>query len=499
MLAAGAWAIRCSLTGMMALDELYTTTLIGTPSFAHMVDGALRGVDGNPPLYLSLAWALTHFSSIAPEAILRVANLAILTATALMLTDIGRRIADALSVAVALALLCLINGEVVYALLEIRTYALYLCLVTASFWATLAVVDRPSKRRTARLAIIGMLAALSHSFGGFYVIATISAATLTCWTGRSRDRTLALGLAALPATITTLAWISASFATQKAVATPYGWIPRPTLATLSEALTGSLQLTLLTLLALAWFAACGYVSPLFAGWRRKVAQSEDAILFLILAAYAALTIAGWFGSQLITPFFVERYFIPNVLIGAVLLIYAVAAVRRLAPPRLFAIVVPVCLLAGLAAVATGTSPTAGQTPCLTADGQFLEDGIDGDLPIVIESPHAWLPRSRYAPGRTAVYPLDWDGVLNHPYRARNNAMDFHIMEILKAWAPPGSALATDLLPTDALLARYPRFLLLDETYRGWFDELRAATPLSATLLRQSAGCRLWQIDVGPRP
>ncbi len=499
MLAAAGWAVWRSLGRMMALDELYTATLIQAPSLAHMVDGAMRGVDGNPPLYLPLAWLLTHALPFSPERSLGAFNLLALAATAGMLFRIGRRFADPFSVVVALCLLCALDGTVVYALLEIRTYALYLCLVTATLWATLAVVDRPSARRTAALASIGAGATLSHSFAGFYVVATIGAAILVSLLVGDRRRATVLGLAVLPAAVATLGWISLSFATQVAVATPYGWIPRPSPSQLAEAVTGSGRLTRLLLIGLAVLAARGRVMPWLAAWRDTIARRDRAIPICVVVAYVALTCAGWVGSQVITPFFVGRYFIPNLAAAALVIILAVAAIRRIAPARVVLAAGALSVLAGLGAVATATSGTVKLTPCLADNGSFLEDGVDGDLPLVIESPHAWLPRDRYAPGRRALYPLDWDVVLNHPHRARNNAMDYHIMEILKDWAPTGSALASNLQTTDAILARYPRFLLLDEHDRAWFSELRAARPLSATLVRQSPDCRLWDVETAPQP
>lgn len=497
ILTAAAWAIWCSLGRMMALDELYTTTLIRAPSFTHMVDGAVRGVDGNPPLYLSLGWLLVHALPLAPEVLLRPLNLALLAATAVMLTRIGRRVADGPSVAISLLLLCALDDAIISALLEIRTYAFYLCLVTCTLWATLAVVDRPLAGRTAGLAAIGCLAALAHSFGGFYVAATILPAALVCLVSRDRSRTTALGLAALPAIVTTVVWVLISFNRQLSVATPYGWIGRPTFAALFETLTGSAALTLVGLFALAWLSVHQPMAPQLTAGRQTAVQRDRAILVVVSVAFAALTVAGWTGSQVITPFFVGRYFIPNAVSAAVVLFFGVAAVRSHAPPRLFAGAAALCTLAGLLTVATGSDPS--MVACLDQSGLFLEDGVSSDLPIVTESPHAWLPRSQYAPGRTTLYPLDWDVVLNHPYRSRHNAMDFHIMEILKAWAPPGSALADNLLPTGVLLSQYSRFLLLDDTYRSWFSELRDTRPLSATLLRQAPGCRLWDVTVLPQP
>ena len=54
---------------------------------------------------------------------------------------------------------------------------------------------------------------------------------------------MALALAAVPTAVTLAVWIAVALPAQKAVASPYGWIPRPDLAVLLDALTGSVLLT----------------------------------------------------------------------------------------------------------------------------------------------------------------------------------------------------------------------------------------------------------------
>ena len=495
LFAAASWRISQAAGHRLWLDELYTTTLIDTPGLAHVWDGALRGVDGNPPLYLSLAWLLTHRLPVAPEQALRLVNLVVLAAAALLLYRIARRFADPLSAATGLTLLCGVDGLVGYALLEVRTYALYLALVVATLWATLRLVDRPSRRRVVALAGIGVAATLAHSFGGFYVLATLGSAGIVAWTGRDgrRLRALAAG-AALPALALGL-WIKASLAAQLAVATPYGWIPVPDGLDLLDALGGSWPLTLLLLLGLACFVFGHRPSAgAFARWCRT--RPDLATLGVALAGFAALTGAGWLGSQVITPFFVGRYFIPNAAAAGLALAAGLAALRQGAGRGLFALAVAICLLLGLAklAVDPGTDPRA--IPCSDASGNFLEAGLAGsNLPVIAESPHAWLPRARYAPDQVTLYPLDWQVVLRFPFRARNNAMDFHIMEILKGWAPPGAPLSVRLLTTEEILARHRHILVLDEAARSWFTRLKAIAPVSARLLRDGPGCRLWDVTL----
>lgn len=495
MLVAAGWSIRQAAGDRLWLDELYTTTLIDAPSLRHVWDGALRGVDGNPPLYLSLCWLLMQAVPGAPEQALRPFNLALLTVGGVLLYRVGRRLAEPTSVVAGLMVLCGTDGMVGYALLEVRTYALYLTLVVATLWATLRAVERPSLARLAALAGIGVLATLAHSFGGFYALATVGAGALVALVDRDRPLALALAAAAAPAAVTLATWIYLSLGAQLAVATPYGWIPVPDAEDLLMTLTGSLLLTPLLAVGLA----CAWVGrpPSLAALARCCAERRGpAVICTALFGFAALTVAGWVGSQLITPFFVPRYFIPNVIVAALLLIPGIAALRRGVDRRLFALAVAVCAVLGVGRIAAGPGTAQGAIPCRDAAGRFLEEGLaDDGLPVVAESPHAWLPRARYAARQATLYPLDWDVVLRYPLRARNNAMDFHIMEILRDWAAPGTALATRVLTTEDILARHRHLLVLDEDARSWLQRLGTVHPLTARLLRHGPGCRLWDVTL----
>lgn len=502
MLAAAAWRIELSFGRMLWLDELYTTTLIGAPDLGRLWDAALRGVDGNPPLYMSLAWLLAPAAHAEPERILRSANLALMAATAVLMYRLGRRLAAPASVAAALALLPAVDGTVGFALLEVRTYALYLFLVTATLWAALRVVDRPLPGRAALLSAVAVLATLAHSFGGFYALAAIGAASLACLaSGRepSRRRAAAtLVVAAVPAAVALAGWVAVSLPAQMAVATPYSWIPQPGIVELLQALTGS-GLTSLVILASA--AVCLPFAAVRAPqmFRRLCARHPRADILALhaaMAAYAALTLAGWLGSQVITPFFVPRYFGPNLLIAALVIVQVAEAVRRQIGPSLAAAAVVGCGLLGMYSLAQ--LDARNMIPCRDAGGRFLEEDAARDgTPVIVASPHAWFPRARYAPAQATLFPLDWDVVVDRPYQARNNAVDYHIMDILRGWAPTGSALATEIVPTADLMARHRRFLVLDEAGRSWFDELRGRRAVSATLIKEGAGCRLWAVDASP--
>ncbi len=135
-------------------------------------------------------------------------------------------------------------------------------------------------------------------------------------------------------------------------------------------------------------------------------------------------------------------------------------------------------------------------PCRDGGGGFVEDAAAAEgLPVVVESPHAWLPRERYASERLTLYPLDWDVVRRYPDRAPNNAVDYHIMAALRDWAGPGTHLGDRILDTATLLDRYSRFLVLDEANRAWFANLRLDPAVSATVVTRRGACTLWRVEL----
>ncbi len=510
MFAAACWRVASSFGPMLWLDELYTTTLIDVPSLARVWDGALRGVDGNPPLYLTLAWSLSHaapLSSFAPERVLRAFNLVLLAGTALLLHRIGRRLAPPLGVVAGLAALCATDDMPAFVLVEIRTYVLYLFLVTAALSATLDVVDDPSSKRAVSLAIVGVLAALSHSFGGFYVLVTAGAGILACCLAGDKRAAAVLVAAALPTAIVLLVWIAVSLPVQSSMASPYGWIPRTGALVLSAALTGAPALTPVVAAAALFAAAKAAMDrrsrPCLPGVglvrgsiARRPQDPSVAALYIALAGFAAMTVAAAVASQFITPFFVPRYFAPNVLIAAVFFMRVAGALFRGLRPAAAAAGALSCALLGLVGMVQGGAESDDLIPCVDAHGRFLEEGVAlQGLPLVAESPHAWLPRVRYAPDQTTLYPLDWRVVLDYPDRARNNATDFRIMDVLHRWAGPDSPLAREVATTDEILALHGSFFLLDEASRGWFDGLRSRRRVTVSVAGQGAGCRLLRVDL----
>jgi hypothetical protein len=161
------------------------------------------------------------------------------------------------------------------------------------------------------------------------------------------------------------------------------------------------------------------------------------------------------------------------------------------------------LLARSAALHANSS-VHGKPICADASGAFFESAfVSGDLPVMVDSPHMFLPRATYAAhGEAYRFPLDWDVVVNYPDRSRGNAVDFHIMQGLQNWEP-----MPQVESTDDIIRKYPQFLVLEQPYRAWFHNLGQTRQVTAEKLAETnpvapdeIACTLWKVTrVAPRP
>jgi hypothetical protein len=93
-----------------------------------------------------------------------------------------------------------------------------------------------------------------------------------------------------------------------------------------------------------------------------------------------------------------------------------------------------------------------------------------------------------------------DVVLNYPERARDNAVDFHIMQSLQTWAPMPS-----IISTADLVGDFPQFLAIEQSGRAWFHNLGTTRDIVAEKLAEVTSadgeqtCTLWKVtSVKPR-
>jgi hypothetical protein len=133
--------------------------------------------------------------------------------------------------------------------------------------------------------------------------------------------------------------------------------------------------------------------------------------------------------------------------------------------------------------------------CTDGHGAYFEaEYVNGDLPVIAESPHVFLPRAAYAiHGSAYLFPLDWDVVLKYPERARGNAVDYHVLERIKAWTQRDS-----IRSTEDILRQYRQFLVIEESDRAWFHNLKAIRDVTAEKLKEVStlygpSCTLWKV------
>lgn len=512
MIACGAIAVFASRSWgtPLWLDELLTLTLtlVEAGSLPKMWAGIVSGIDGNPPLYLTLAWLVAHAmpSSVATVTVLKAANLILTGIAVVILCRLGRRAASSLAVWMGAFLFAALNDNLLYVALELRTYALYFMLAALAVLLQQRLIERRRPRDVAWLAAVFAALTLSHTFGIVYVGCIALAGWLSQLREARRNARL-IGAAIVPALIAFACWLP-FFLQQSAVGRPYIWIGPPRLSDLLESLFASdraMWIALVQLYCLAGAAIWSMHRHGSAGLRAFLTADEwqaRRFIALVLAGILSFTVAAWTLSLLLFPMFVPRYFTPQLIVGFALHVAFCAWLVRMVRRRSmavtgFAAIATVAPPLLLALVMLTSDPVRRTVPCADADGRFFETAlVRGDLPVIADSPHVFMPRATYAPNGAAYrFPLDWDVVLAYPQRSRGNATDFHIMQSLKAWSG-----TTAIMTTDDIVKTTPQFLAIEMSGRAWFHNLRDTRDVSAEKLAEVTtpgggdSCTLWKVS-----
>jgi hypothetical protein len=398
----------------------------------------------------------------------------------------------------------------IYAASELRTYALYFLMAALAGLCQQRLIELRRRVDVAWLALANLGLAMAHTFGIAYV-GCIAIAGLLSQPRDGRRLIPLVALAILPAIIAVAAW-SPSLIEQLEVAKPYNWMMAPTLSGLADILFGSDAMLWLSLLEACSLASAAIASVKQNGLHLRSILDDPRwqparFAALVLAGVTAFTLAGWLFSRLAFPLYVPRFFTPqiftafalHVAFGEWLLCHAPQ--RRTVVLAICAVLAP--LLARSAALHANSS-VHGKPICADASGVFFESAfVSGDLPVMVDSPHMFLPRATYAAhGEAYRFPLDWDVVVNYPDRSRGNAVDFHIMQGLQNWEP-----MPQVESTDDIIRKYPQFLVLEQPYRAWFHNLGQTRQVTAEKLAETnpaapdeIACTLWKVTrVAPRP
>ena len=498
-LSAAALFLLVTLDHRLWLDDLYTIALVRAPTLGHLLAGVALGIDGNPPLYMTLAWLVARLPFGTVETKLLSVNIALGAALLVVLFRIARRFVCFESALAAIALMLFANPVLIEAVLHLRTYPLFILCTAASALFQLRLLRAWSRADAIGLAACCCALAMSHTFGIVYACAIVGSAALTVAWHRGVRASLA-GLAPIvPALLVFAAW-TPWLLEQATVAQPYGWILPPTGFDLAltvalgrkAGVIGALMTTGIVLLNALRARTADARGPI-----RTDADPELQGVLVALSVFIGLAVAVWVFSKLSFPIFVARYFAPNLLVYFAVATAFAGSLFGLLTRKLRWLACGAALGLGSFAVASAT-PQEGAIPCFDAASRTFVDQlpgmIDPKLPVVTVSPHAWFPRVYYAPSpATYVFPLDWDVVLKFPYRERNNAVDFNIMKRFQAWAG-----VPNIITTDALIGRYREFYVVNESARAWLDNLKQSRTIDETVLATSETCSLIRVRV-PAP
>jgi hypothetical protein len=509
-----AFFVRRSFDAMLWLDELYTVSLMSAASLTDLWAAIVLGLDGNPPVYMTTAWLLVHAvpQSVSWTEALTWLNVAFTVASLVFLYRVSRRLVSAPASWMASFLFAVVNNGPIYLALELRTYALYFFTITASILWQLRVMENRRRADVLLLATLYCLLAQAHTFGIIYVLCISLSAYVSITHNGNRPTRLCL-FPMVPAILVFACWLP-FLLIQIEVAEPYGWIPRPGILELVKSAFPSAVSALIGLGEIACLA--GFLPWYFRIVREHsqmpllrpldVERSAQSFRFVcvLLVSISLFAMFAWAVSRAFFPLFVARYFTPNLIISFALnaavceflVEFFQTEIVRPIPPALVQMLalIPPTLLA---VVFLYKIPVAPQIPCLDETGAFFEEPfVRHGIPIVVESPHVWFPRTYYSRYRSLyLFPLDWAVVLKFPTRAANNASDFNIMERFKLFAR-----VSTILPTEEIVQKYPEFLVVNESGRAWYHNLTNVRLVSAIKLAETPAdpegrsCVLWHVQ-----
>lgn len=485
-------------------DELLTTLLLQADSLPKLWAGIALGIDGNPPLYMTVNWLIAQALPAAVPAVtaLKLVNMLVAVMAAAALWLWGRRLVSSAACWLGVLMFVTLNDNFIFAALELRTYAAFLLMAALGVWLQQRLIERRRSRDIALLAFALLGLTLSHTFG----IAYVGCIALAGWLSAPRDRSLLRNtlLALAPSLLALAGWLPVLML-QIQIARPYGWMTSPGGRDLAETLFASDIMVQITVIELACLGATGIAVA-----RRWSAPAADLLhdpqrqparyAVLLGVLFTAFMLAAWLASKLLFPIFVPRYFTPQLVIAFALHAVFAEWLLRLGRERWAAAVALTLVVAALMVrnvAFRAEVPFHGDPICANADGAFFEQAyMAGDVPVITDSPHVFLPRATYGLQHSSYrLALDWDVVLKYPRRSPGNAVDYNLMNRLRTWLPMPQAMTTE-----DIIEAYPQFLVLEASSRPWFDHLRQTRNVEATKLAESIAsdpgdlsCKLWRV------
>jgi hypothetical protein len=463
--------------------------------------GIVLGIDGNPPLYLTVAWLIIQPlpGLVSAVAVLKLVNLAFAGAAVIALCRVARRTVSSGACWIGAVLFVTLNDGFIYAASELRTYAIYMLMAAAAMLFQLRLIERGGRGDVALAALAYVGLTLSHTFGIVYVGCIAAAGWLSL--PRSEKPLLRLtAIAVAPAVVALIAW-TPFLQQQVQVAKPYNWMVSPNLASLLDAMFASDVTMLISAIELCCLLGSAIANrETTSAWLNGVIPNRQGqpvrFVILTLLGFIGFVLAAWLFSQVQFPLFVPRFFTPQLIAAFALhaafseWLIRVARHQRAVALALCAIIAPMIMRNG---IIYAHNSIHGKSICADPNDRYFESSfVDGDLPVIVDSPHIFLPRSTYANNHDAYrFPLDWDVVLKYPKLSPGNAVDYHLMQGLQVWKP-----MPQVEFTDDILRKYPQFLVIDIPVRSWFRNLMATHKVVAERLTETSdesACALWKV------
>jgi hypothetical protein len=497
------FAIR-ALNDRLWSDELFTTILLGAHDLPKLWAGIALGLDGNPPLNLTAAWLMNAAlpPTVSSAVALKLITLTLTGVAIVVLCRVGRRVVSSEACWIGALLFVTLNDNVVRTAFELRNYALYFLMAALAVLFQQRLIERQRRSDVFGLAIVYVGLTLVHTFGILYVVCTALAGALSQLRG-SRSALRPTAIAVAPSILVLAAW-SPFLRGQLEIVKPYSWIEPPGLPELLETLFASKTSMWVTLLELLCLASV-VIPRLQKGVDLRAVVHDpqwqpQRYVILISAGITGVTLAGWIVAKVSYPLFVPRYFTPQLVVSlAVHLAFGEWLIQNAWQRRNAVLLVSVAIafLAVKNVAYLFRHSAHGEAVCADGNGNYLESPfVNGELPVIAESPHVFLPRVTYADHGSAYrFPLDWEVVLNYPEQRRGNAADFHLMQRLQAWVPMPSVMSTE-----DLVRTYPKFLVIEQGGRAWFRNLKATRNVVAEKLAETpatadalSSCALWRV------
>jgi len=454
-------------------DELFSYYLVADKSMSHMLVAFHDKINNSPPLYFILGWFWAHVFGASEVSLRLFSSVSMCIALWLLWLTLRRRYGFYAGSIGVLVVFCA-STVVLWQNAEARMYGLFMATAALCFFLYDAACrnEQPSGRLLAGTMLAHIALVNSHLFGLLYSGVFLLAFILTDW--RFKRLRIRLYLTIVLSWLSLLPYLP-SFVNQADAGKPRSYPPIPNLSDLiiftgmsPSSMVSLLVIVALLLVGLAWLV---YDVKLLRGCDATghFSRKADSEVPLLVAAYLLLALPSfvWIISRLIKPIFVDRYMIPNAIAWTVFLAFAVV---RLIP----------CIWRGqqITRLSSELSTLIARTlvlifiavllayPIVSAKRYWRESlpGLDDarfgypDLPIVVQESHDFIMRAHYSPQSSRYFfILDWPSAVA-PASGIFGPEEYKQIEALGRNYPK---MQRQIMQSDAFLAKYDRFLVLD--------------------------------------